>query len=101
MAKKARKVFTIIMALSMMMSLFGLGAYAEDTAPAVPPAQTEPAAPAAPDLYIYKYDGNRYHNGISSQGSSYLLSFRWMRPDNTAAEAWRSYDVSTAGCSIW
>jgi len=86
MAKRATRILTVIMVISMMMSLFGLGAYAQETAPDVQ---------AEPDLYIYKYDGNRYHNGIRSQDSSYLLSFRWMRPDGTPAENWRTYDIST------
>jgi len=80
MLGRTRRLLTVILVISMLMSLFSLGAYASET---------------APDLYIYKYDGSRYHNGVQSQDSSYLLSFRWMRPDGTPAENWRTYDIST------
>jgi len=78
--KQAKKILRVILAVALLVNLCSLGAYGEET---------------AQDLYIYKYDGTRYHNGIRSQDSSYLLSFRWMRPDGTPAENWRTYDIST------
>lgn len=79
MLKKMKRLFTLIMVVSMVMSLFSTAAF---------------AAEGEQDLYIYKYDGTRYvHDGVA-QDSSYLVEFRWMNGDN-AIENWRSYDISS------
>ena len=50
-------------------------------------------------LYIYKYDGQRWNNGIRDLESSYRLAFKWMRTSadgtTTEWEKWRTYPVGS------